>query len=224
MRWDASTPLHEKHDDFSFFNPNGVNSAAGGRLGTLAYAGKGWGPASYGSDQPASFWTKGFGPRFGFAYKLGQRTVLRGGYGIFYGAQFYNLGGISQTGFSTTIAPPAGVSSVSPAIWMQSSGSRVRYDRPRCGFLRVPHAGTVLYSTALYQFDPPKWQECLRLFATPATPLPYVQQFTFSIEHRFTNNLMVTATYTGSKGTRLGAGITGYNVLNPFLLKQFDRE
>ncbi len=217
LRWDASTPLHEKHDDFSFFNPNGVNSAAGGRLGTLAYAGNGWGPASYGSDQPASFWTKGFGPRFGFAYKLGQRTVLRGGYGIFYGAQFYNLGGISQTGFSTTIAPPAGVSSVSPAIWMQSSGSACVTTGLAAAFCGFP-------TPAQFYTPPPFISSTLQngknvsAYSNTSDALPYVQQFTFSIEHQFTNNLMVTATYTGSKGTRLGAGITGYNVLNPSLL------
>jgi hypothetical protein len=55
-------------------------------------------------------------------------------------------------------------------------------------------------------------------FSPTTGTLPYVQQFTMTLEHAFTNNLFVTATYTGSKGTRLLAYLTGYNVLNPSLL------
>ncbi len=212
IRWDASTPLHEKNNDFSFFDPAGVNTSAGGLLGTLAFAGTGWGPASYGPNQPAPFWWKGFGPRFGFAYNVGHQTVVRGGYGIFFGAQFYNEGSISQSGFSLSPSPPAGSASVSPAIWMSSSncvtsGLAASY----CGF---PAPGT-------YYTPPPFISSTytngkgISAYSNTSDALPYVQQFTFTIEHAFTNNLMVTGTYTGSKGTRLLASITGYNVLNP---------
>src|SRR5208282_1817398 len=48
--------------------------------------------------------------------------------------------------------------------------------------------------------------------------LPYVQQFTLTIEHAFSDNLFVTATYTGSKGTRLLATLGAYNLVNPSYL------
>ena len=41
-----------------------------------------------------------FAPRFGFAYRLGQKTVIRGGAGVFYQSDTANQN--SQTGFSVT--------------------------------------------------------------------------------------------------------------------------
>lgn len=46
---------------------------------------------------------KNFMPRFGFAYKLTEKTVARGGYGIFYGFLGQRRGDVIQTGFSITV-------------------------------------------------------------------------------------------------------------------------
>src|SRR5205814_7232568 len=41
-------------------------------------------------------------PRFGFAYKLNDKTVVRGGYGIFFGFLGERRGDVIQTGYSIT--------------------------------------------------------------------------------------------------------------------------
>jgi len=216
IRWDASTPLHEKNNNFSFFNPAGVNSAAGGLLGTLAYAGTGWGSASFGRTSPGDFWIKGFGPRLGFGYNLGHQTVLRGGYGVFFGAQFYNMGGISQTGFNITVAAPTGTNNQSPAIWMQSSGSACVTSgmaASYCGFPTPPFYTPPPFVSPTYVNG-----KGISTYSFTSGALPYVQQMTMTVEHAFTPNFFITATYTGSKGTRLLANLTGLNVLDPSIL------
>ena len=45
---------------------------------------------------------KNFMPRFGFAYKLNDKTVARGGYGVFFGFLGQRRGDVIQSGFSTT--------------------------------------------------------------------------------------------------------------------------
>jgi len=45
---------------------------------------------------------KNFMPRFGFAYKLTEKTVVRGGYGIFFGFLGARRGDVVQSGFSTS--------------------------------------------------------------------------------------------------------------------------
>lgn len=44
---------------------------------------------------------RNFMPRLGFAYKLNDKTVLRGGYGIFFGFLGQRRGDVNQIGFST---------------------------------------------------------------------------------------------------------------------------
>lgn len=77
MRFDYQGPWTERFDRFSTFSPSTPNPGAGGRLGALIFAGKGTGrTGSRTFDEiPADAW----GPRLGFAYKVTDKTVFRGG-------------------------------------------------------------------------------------------------------------------------------------------------
>ena len=64
-------------------------------LGGLMFAGVGGNPRGiYGLQ------ARNFMPRLGLAYQLNNKTVLRGGYGIFFESLSLDFQGISQTGFS----------------------------------------------------------------------------------------------------------------------------
>src|SRR6266550_3155441 len=52
VRWDYYTPSREKYNRFSFVDLLGANPGADGLPGRLAFAGKGYGDASFGADYP----------------------------------------------------------------------------------------------------------------------------------------------------------------------------
>ena len=57
------------------------------------------------NGQPRTLWNgdrNNFAPRFGFAYQLNQKTVIRSGYGIFYVQSGADRQGVNQGGFNQT--------------------------------------------------------------------------------------------------------------------------
>ena len=79
LRYDIPKPRFEVANRFATFDPTLSNPGAGGRLGAIRFA----------SDEQRTFADtdlREFGPRFGLAYSLNNKTVFRGGYGIYYSA------------------------------------------------------------------------------------------------------------------------------------------
>ena len=100
IRYDLNTPRTEANNRFRGFSPTTPNPAIGGRLGAIIGAGGQSGlQAEYrGLAKPDR---TAFGPRFGFAYAINQRTVVRGGYGIYYSPIFYGNGGDGLLGYNS---------------------------------------------------------------------------------------------------------------------------
>lgn len=202
LRWDVFTPTIEKYNDFSFFDPEGANPGAGGRPGRLAFAGPGWGAASYGALYPEQLFKKGFAPRLGLAYSLNADTVIHAGYGIYFDQAFYPGwgGGISQEGFSANETFNASNGGVTPAFLL-SQGIPQNFKMPP--YIDSSYAngqGAPLYRPKGANFR------------------PYGQQWNLSVEHSFTNNFYVTAAYVANKGTHLPSQIQPLNALDPALL------
>ncbi len=83
LRYDIFFPRTEKYGNFSGFDPALPNPGAGNLPGAVAFLGEGAGrDASRTSFANTDYWN--YGPRFGFAYALTAKTVLRGGYGVSY--------------------------------------------------------------------------------------------------------------------------------------------
>ena len=89
IRWDLYQPSEEAKDQTSFLDPTRPNPGAGNLPGALVFAGSKWGAASYGSPYPENLYHRAFGPRVGLAYGLNDKTVIRGGFGIFMMQNFY---------------------------------------------------------------------------------------------------------------------------------------
>ena len=75
-------PARESQDRFSQVDPTLPNPGAGNIPGAYTYYGSG--PGRNGKTRLQDTYKKAFGPRVGFAYSINDKTVVRGGYGIFY--------------------------------------------------------------------------------------------------------------------------------------------
>jgi hypothetical protein len=203
VRWDRFTPSSEKYNRSTFFDPTGANPAAGGRLGRLAIAGSGWGPASFGRRHPEETWNKGFAPRVGIAYAWSNKTVIRTGYGIFYTQAFYPGwgGGISTLGFDSNVS--------------RSSPDGAGY-RPAF----ILREGFNVQPNELPPFLDPGARNGQGLNYRPfdANRLSNAQQWNLTIEHQFTTDFYISTAYVGNKGTRLPSSTAPVNALNPALL------
>ncbi len=202
LRWDVSTPSVEKYNNFSFLDPSGVNTGAGGRLGDVVFAGTNWGPASYGARHPEKTYYHAFAPRLGIAYSLTPKTVIRTGYGIFYSQAFYPgwNGGIAQDGFNTNAAFSSSLGGLSPALILSQ------------GFPSNIQKGPVINTTFLNGQNGPLYRP------SDANRLPYAQQWNFTVDHQFTNNFYISTAYVANKGTRLLSDVAPINTLNPSYL------
>ena len=199
LRWDVFTPMREKFNRLSFFDPVGANSGAGGRPGRLAFAGTGYGTASFGADFPEKTWKKGFAPRLGVAYSWDQKTVVRAGYGIFFAQAFYPGwgGGMSLDGLNLNQSfSTSGFNGIVPAFYLQN-GFPQNFARPPFIKDDFRNGQGILYRP------------------TDANRRPYSQQWNLTIEREMPGSVNVSVAYVGSKGTRLPSSLQPLNILNP---------
>jgi hypothetical protein len=85
----------------SFFNPTLANPAIGGLPGALRLPATA--PTAAIARIPSTAHYKNFGPRFGAAYRLNDKTVLRAGFAIMY----VHVGGVGGRNNSTPGTQPA---------------------------------------------------------------------------------------------------------------------
>jgi len=199
IRWDTFTPAEEKHDEQSFLDPARTNPGAGGRLGSLVFAGTKWGSASFGRRTPEQVWKKGFAPRLGIAYSVTPKTVVRSGYGIFFTQMFYPGwgGGIAQDGFFAVPSFGSSNQGLTPAFLLQNGFPQ--------DFTRPPF----IDPSYLNGQGGPTYRPF------NSNRRPYAQQWNLTIEHQLTNNSYFNVAYVGNKGTRLPSQTVPINAIDP---------
>ena len=208
LRWDYYAPSREKYNHFSFIDPTGTNPEAG-IPGSLAFAGSGYGAASYGSDFPEKPWKKGFAPRLGVAYAINAKTVVRAGYGIFFAQMFYPGwgGGMSLDGFNLhqTFATTTTGTATNPAFYLDQGVPTPSQLPP---IINASYDNGALPSQANGNGSGYR--------PVNGNRRPYGQQWNLTIERQLPYQVFLSVAEVGSKGTRLPSSLNPINTLNPF--------
>jgi hypothetical protein len=186
LRWDLQQPIQELHDRIAGFGPTTPNPNANGLLGGVIYEGSGPGRCNcqFAPDYPFAI-----APRFGAAYQLNAKTVLRAGWGLSYGPLVALLTDPSSSsmGFnSVTIPSPGngvGAGQLSqPLVFNQTALFGAAYDP---GLNVVPGGGI---QSAPAQVDPNSGR--------PSR----VNQWNISLQREVLRDVVVEAAYIGNHG------------------------
>ena len=199
LRWDITSPVTERFNrmnrDFlaTALNPisDKINQTA--FPGYKVYGGIGF--AGVGGQTRSAFNSdhNNIQPRMGAAYQINPKTVLRGGWGIYYVAP-------------TDVGRTLGFSQTTPMVATQDSG-RTAYDTITnpfpTGLIAAP-GSTGGLSTFLGQGI---------TFANPAFVNTYVHQFSFGFQRELPGRMSVEASYVGSR-TRAASTSKDINALS----------
>jgi hypothetical protein len=183
LRFDYQFPWTERHDRMSTFAANEPNPGAGNRPGALIFTGTGAGRTGRRTfdEVPTDAW----GPRFGFAYRLGDKNVIRGGYGVYYNTVAFGQGAQPIIGFEGNPTAPNLTNGIEPAFFLDDGFPQQLVRRPP--FIDP----TFSNGTAPVGYP----EDGLRL--------PRYQNWSFTVQRQVTENSMVDLSYVGNRGTRL---------------------
>jgi hypothetical protein len=184
LRFDYQFARTERDDQYSTFDPNTPNPGAGNIPGALIFAGEGEGRSGRRTfeDPKKDAW----GPRVGFAYRLGERNAFRGGYGIYYaGVAFSQFVGQPTIGFAANPTAPNLTNGVSPAFYLDDGFPQKNIVRPP--FINPTFAnGTSPLAVA-----------------PDGLTLPRFQNWSVTYQRQLTDNMMLDVSYIGNRGSRL---------------------
>ena len=171
LRWEYFGPISEQNNLLANLGPDGQ----------LHMVGTGGVNGAYARD------LNNFGPRFGFAWNPMSRTIIRGGYGIYYDYIPQDLMIANFTNDAGLVTPPLGPK---PVISLANNYNQAAFSSPAPG---VP-VFTV----------PPSPYPLRSFFFTPHNFVtPYSQNWNFNVQQEFVKNVALQLGYVGSKGTKL---------------------
>ena len=199
LRYDIDLPAAEAFARFSMVDPTLPNPGANGTLGAYTYFGSGAG--RNGHKRPQDVYPKSFGPRLGFAYSINSKTVVRGGYGIYYEA-------LKEGSF----ADQDGLGFFNRQTVTTTNGGPTQIDN---GITHIfPPTGPFTPDGQNYQ------NGVISVSANSGRPAD-IQTWNLDIQRQVVKDLMVSVAYVGSKGTRLPALNIIPNQTNPSQLPFF---
>jgi hypothetical protein len=184
IRWDEQTAPTDRFDRLSYWtiDKNPISDKVGLNLnGALQYTGDANPRGVYDAEHT------NFAPRAGISYSMTSKLVMRAGFGLFYtpAIEFGDYEGLSLNGFTQTTPYVGSVDGVTPTNLLR--------DPFPTGLLLPPgKAAGALTNVGL------DTNAMLR-----DRPTPYVEQWTYSIQHELPLNTVIEAAYVGNHGVKL---------------------
>jgi hypothetical protein len=136
---------------------------------------------------------KNFMPRFGFAFKLTEKTVVRGGYGIFFGFLGQRRGDVNQIGFSTNTAMTVSLDNGITFLETLSNPFQINNQNG----LNIPRGAADGPQTFLGQTVS---------FFNPRPLSPYNQRYELSFQRELPGGWVAELAYVGNRGTHIEVG------------------
>ena len=198
LRYELPYPKEERHLHNSNFCPSCPNPDAGGLLGSVVYVGtNGLG------DTVGQMRKNAFGPRLGIAYQIDSKTVIRGGFSIYYMPPREDGNADNGTqGYAGTYSPPANY--ISTGISMLASQGFLPFASAVAANLPI-----VKDTNAIQLYGTPFW------YYPPAGRTPYFLDGNVTVERRISDTSMLRVSYHNTGGVRLLTDDNVVNALNP---------
>ena len=198
LRWETQLPSTGLNDNWSDFSPTTPNPAANNIMGAVIFAGSG--PGRVGSRTLADSYFKAFGPRFGFAYQMNDKTVIRGGAGISYGAVTTVTGSTHNMGFTLTQSFNNSNNGLTPTFTLAQG--------------LPPWTAPPFVNPSVTNGSSPAWYQ-----GREGTRPPENYSFNLAIQHQLRQSMILEASYNGVMGAHLQTGLLQYDQINPKYLQ-----
>lgn len=197
VRWETDTPLKDINNRLNSFDRNAINPVSGTR-GVVRFAGINGEPTlPYKTD-----WNN-FGPRVGFAYSFNDKTVVRGGFGIFYSHPFDHAAPNSASlGFETSASVNSTNAGTTAPFFLRNGvpattlSNAARND----SFGAVPVGQNGGATVTFYDRD---------------RPTGYSQQFNLGVQHELPGTILVEVTFLGNLSRKLPNQSITLNQIDP---------
>lgn len=198
LRWEGTTPRREDENRVNAFDTRSINSVSH-TAGVVTFAGRG--------NVPRTAWDfdgNNFGPRAGLAWHVREKTVIRAGGGVIYGAAVNSIVGTAASlGFSTNFA----INATQPGF---NSAMRLRDGFPALTRPTLDQVGAGFGAVA-----PGRAPNTAVTFFERRRPTPVSYQSNFSVQQELVKSLLLEVGYIGNLSHHLTAPDLSINQVPP---------
>jgi hypothetical protein len=237
LRYELAGTWSDRFNRLSYWNPTATNTAVTGCGDTVGSPCTGdaflvaTGPNSSKNNIPLD--KKEFSPRLGFAYSMNEKTVIRGGFGVFWIPNYVSFAlnpdndviNLATTPFFAT--PDHGVT---PEATLDESGCNLVTAGGFAGFAAtctaqgpfttgiLPPPGRTGGNAALSSFVASNGSPTLAPYGNPKPG--YVEQWNLDIQRQLPGGFFADVAYAGSKGVHLEQYSTNINQIPDSFIAQ----